>query len=94
MKDFILPLGGMFLGLCLGVFALVSVMRFVQLRVDNVPISIHVDGKEVYSGTSGCAKIESTGATTIVRIDGGPLCWFPKAYYVSRNVQVKGDKRE
>lgn len=61
---------------------------------DNVPIVVVVDGKEVYSGISAGANVDSSGANTTVTIKGGFLYWFPKAYYVSKNVEIVGDKRK
>lgn len=75
-----------------GIFGLGSFVGVVSMLLDNVPVTIKVDGKEVYSGPSYAAEIESSGATTKVKISGGYLYLFPKAYYVSNHVEVVGKK--
>ena len=57
--------------------------------IENVPVICKVNGNEVYRGISGCITVESSGANSNVKINGGFLCWFPKAYYVSKNVELK-----
>jgi hypothetical protein len=59
---------------------------------DNVPITIEQNGTVLYDGISGCADVDSGGDTTKVSIKGGWLCFFPKAYYVGRDIKVSGLK--
>lgn len=65
---------------------------FQVICIDNVPVTVYVDNKEVYMGTSAGCKVDSTGRTTKVTILGGWLYYFPKAFYVSDNVKVIGEK--
>lgn len=75
-----------------GLFGLVLGIRAVELKFfNNVPVVVHVDGKEVYRGISGCVFVESSGANTTVRVDHGFLCIWPKAYYVSSDVKIVGE---
>lgn len=60
--------------------------------VDNVPVTCFVDGVEVFDGRSACIDVNSSGANTTITVNGGPLCLFPKAYYVSNNVVLHGRK--
>ena len=67
--------------------------QLVILSIHQVPVEVHVNGQLVYKGINGCVAVESAGASTIVKISGGFLCFFPQARYVSNNVKVSGDKR-
>lgn len=93
MKDFILG----FIGLCsiVGLFivGIIVVLQLILLTFHRVPVKVFVDGKEVYHGINACVEIDSAGASTIVKVDGGPLCLFPMARYVSKDVHVEGDRR-
>lgn len=75
------------------VVGLVLIIKGIGLATDNVPITVTVDGKKVYNGISGCVNVNSTGATTQVTVRGGFMCFFPKAYYVGKNIVVTGDER-
>lgn len=67
--------------------------QFIQVHfIDNVPVIVKVDQKEVYSGPSVGVSVESSGANTNVSVHGGFLYFFPKAYYTSKDVQVIGMK--
>lgn len=86
----------MFIVVFSGITLLSSVglgILFINVNfIENVPIVVKVDGKEVFSGPSAGCKIDSSGASTTVSIKGGLLYLFPHAYYVSKNVEVIGEK--
>jgi hypothetical protein len=89
MKEFlavilavVLLIGGMLVG-----------MQALAVAIHRVPVKVFVDGKEVYHGINACVEIDSAGSATIVHISGGPLCLFPMARYVSRDVREEGDRR-
>jgi hypothetical protein len=73
-------------GLCLGIQAIDVYF------VDNVPIEVQVDGKEVYKGISAGYAVKSSGMATTVIIKGGFLYFFPKAVYTSQDVKIIGKK--
>lgn len=60
--------------------------------VENVPTTCYVDGQMVYQGSSAGITVESSGYATKVMIKGGFLYFFPKAYYVSKDVRLEGVK--
>lgn len=67
--------------------------QFININFfDNVPVTCYVDGKKVYQGTSAGINVDSSGASTTVRINGGFMYFFPKEYYVSNKVEMKGSK--
>ena len=77
----------------LGIFGLISGVQGVNLAFfDNVPVRVSVDDKIVYQGISGCVSVESSGANSTVSVNQGFLCFFPKAYYVSKNVSIENLK--
>lgn len=81
-----------------GLLALIFIfmgLSFIDLRFfKNVPVSCWIDGKKVYEGISAGIDIKSAGANTIVKINGGFMYLFPKAYYVSNNVVLINMKEE
>jgi hypothetical protein len=66
--------------------------KWAHLKIDNVPVIVKVNDKIVYSGTSGCVYVKSSGDTTFVTINGGFLCLFPKEYYVGRGIKMEGKR--
>ena len=89
IKDASFPLLLIFGSLICAIF----IVQYIDINyIDNIPIVVKVDGKTVYEGTSAGASVGSSGATTRVSIRGGFLYLFPKAYYVSHNVEVVGVK--
>ncbi len=88
-EDIIIPIGI----LLVVVVALIFGIKGCSISVDNVPIIVKVDGKEVYKGTSAAVETKSDGATTTITINGGFLYFFPKAYFTSKNIEIIGDKR-
>ena len=92
-RDEIIMIGSITLGIiAFGVFMSFGVKLFENTFVDNVPSIVKVDGKIVYEGTSAGFDTGSEGANTSVVVKGGFLYMFPKAYYVSKNVEVIGKK--
>ena len=59
---------------------------------DNVPVVCKVDGAVVYRGPSAGIGVSSGGDTTVVGVSGGFLYLFPRARYVSKNVELIGEK--
>ena len=92
MEDFLEFLGiAAFVGLCVAVFVgmLVISIQIVNIQfIDNVPIVVSVDDKEVYKGVSAGCEVDSSGANTTVQIKGRFLYMLPVKYYVSKNVKV------
>lgn len=68
-------------------------LRVMDIQIQSVPIKCFVDNVLVYDGPSVGINVTSTGRTTRVDIHGGFLYLLPKAYYVSDNVRLAGDKR-
>jgi len=88
MDDFLEFLGITgFVGLCVAMLVLSTQIVNIQF-IDNVPIVVSVDDKEVYKGISAGCKVDSSGANTTVQIKGKFLYMFPVKYYVSKNVKV------
>ena len=92
-EDFLLPVGGVAVGVVAAVFLFVVCAQWVDITfVDNIPSVVKVDGRVVYEGSSAGFDAESAGANTTVTVRGGFLFMFPKAYYVSNDVEVIGVK--
>ena len=72
--------------------AFVSVALSVGYLMDNVPITVYKGEQIVYSGTSACVSVRSSGDTTTVKIGRGPWCLLPKAYYVGHDIQIAGSR--
>ena len=74
-------------------FALVCLMQWIYISYfDNIPSTVLVDGKIVYSGSSAGFDITSSGYATTVKINHGFLYFFPKEIYTSKDVVVEGKK--
>ena len=76
-----------------GIVAVISMVVITQgiALLFGVPITVFVDKQEVFSGNSNCVLINPGGAitNTKVEINGGFMCLFPRAQYVSSDVQIK-----
>ena len=66
----------------------------IHVLVDNVPVEVRVNGDLVYKGRSAGVEVASSGANTTVAVFGGFLYMFPRAYYVSNDVELIGVKKE
>ena len=71
---------------------LVWVAIAISYQVASVPVQVYMNGKRVYTGPQACVSIQSAGSATETTIYGGWYCLFPKAYYVSNNILVEGEK--
>lgn len=62
----------------------------------GVPVTVFVDGEEVFSGNSSCIKLGKGGAVTSTKLDisNGFMCLMPSAQYVSTDVQVKRKQKD
>lgn len=85
LKDLILITGVVIVGAIALGFSLVGMNYYF---IDNIPITISVDGKKVFEGRSACAKTVSVGSSSRVDVHGGFLCMFPEAYYAGDNVVI------
>lgn len=74
----------------IGIFVLLVIGGFtIQYSLDNVPLRISVDGREVYHGRSACVDTESIGSSSRVDVKTGPWCLFPKEYFAGKDVIIK-----
>lgn len=70
------------------VLSIVSIIQITYM-VENVPLRITVDGKEVYHGRSACVTTESIGSSSRIDTKTGPWCLFPKEYFAGHDVVIK-----
>lgn len=70
-----------FLILCAGIMQ-------IGYIIENVPLRISVDGREVYHGRSACVTTESIGSSSRVDTKTGPWCIFPKEYFAGKDVVI------
>lgn len=93
IEDILLPITIGILILATALFGLVSIGQWFNITfVDNVPVKVFVDGNMIYEGTSAGVATDSNGYATKVTITGGYLYLFPQKYYVSKDVEVRGEK--
>jgi hypothetical protein len=71
-----------------------SITASIGYHVDNVPLRVYVDGKEVYHGRSACVTTESVGSSSRVDTKTGPWCLFPKEYFAGHDVVIKTEKSD
>lgn len=78
-------LGSLFL-----IFCLISQINFM---IENVPLRVSVDGKEVFHGRSACVDTKSVGSSSQVNTHQGPWCLFPKEYFAGKNIVIVTDNQ-
>lgn len=77
-----------------GIALVIASLMFFNIEFfDNVPVTVKVNKVLVYEGPSAGVDVRSSGANTTVSVSGGFLYLFPKAYYVSSDVELIGIKK-
>lgn len=79
--------------LCLIGAILLGILGF-GYSIDNVPLRVYLDGKEVFHGRSACVDTKSIGSSSQVGTHKGPFCLFPKEYFAGHNLVIKTEKNE
>lgn len=78
-----------------GILLMLAVLlggTFIRNKMDNVPVRVAYQGRVIYEGPSCGVVVTSAGDTTTVKIKGGFLYLFPKAYYSGHGVTMEGSK--
>lgn len=89
---FIKVSAGAIIALVAIIFGIVVFANGMHYWVENVPLRVILDGKEVYKGRSACVNTESVGSSSRVNVSGGFLCIWPKEYFAGKNLVIKTEE--